>query len=221
MSQAYEILSDPEKRKTYDQYGLEFILRGHQEAPPQGPGDAGMGGMPFEGGMPSGFGMGGMPNGRGFHFSTGGGNGGFNFSSPEDIFSSFFKQGGANLGDDDDIFAQFGGGGRSGRSRSSRFAEPNSGSKQRAPTPEVTTVQRPLPVTLEQLFKGAKKKMNIKRKTFDAATGKRKMEEKMLEIDVKPGYKAGTTIKFKGWGDQEEGGTQDLVFLLAEVCLLH
>ena len=164
-----------------------------------------------------------MPGGgRSFHFSSSGGNGGFNFSNPEDIFSSFFKQGGASMGDDDDIFAILGGEARnSGGSRNSRFKDANSGMKQRAPTPEVTIVDRPLPVTLEQLFKGAKKKMNIKRKTFDEATGKRKMEEKMLEIDVKPGYKAGTKIKFKGFGDQEEGGTQDLHFIITEVCDLN
>lgn len=117
------------------------------------------------------------------------------------------------MGDDDDIFAQFGGGQPSGfgGSKASRFKQ------QRAPAPEPTTVERPLPVTLEQLFKGMKKKMNVKRKTFDPATGKRKLEEKVVEVDVKPGYKAGTKIKFKGWGDQDPNGTQDLHLIITEV----
>ncbi|KAI4245338.1 MAG: hypothetical protein LQ352_006591, partial [Teloschistes flavicans] len=64
----------PEKRKTYDQYGLEFILRGGAPPPEQS-----AGGNPFEGaggGYPFTSG-GGMPGGtRSFHFSTGGGGGG-------------------------------------------------------------------------------------------------------------------------------------------------
>ena len=172
------------------------------------------------GGMPAG--MGGMPGGRSFHFSTGGGNGGFSFSNADDIFTNFVRQGGANMGDDDDIFSILGGGrgfGGAGSTRSSRFRDANGGGKQRAPTPEVTTVERPLQLTLEQLFKGTKKKMNIKRKRFDKDTGKRSMEEKMLEIDIKPGYKAGTKIKYAGFGDQEEGGTQDLHFVVNEVSV--
>lgn len=179
--------------------------------------------MPF-GGMPGGFGgMGGMPGGgRTFHFSTGGGggNGGFSFSNPESIFSEFFRSGGAGMGDDDDVFANLGGGmgGRGGgfRTSSSRFRDSNGSSRQRPPTPEVTTVERSLPLTLEDLYTGTKKKMKIKRKTFDE-TGKRSVQDKILEMDIKPGLKAGSKIKFKGVGDQEEGGTQDLHFIVSEV----
>lgn len=178
-------------------------------------GFANMGGMPPGGG---GFGMGGMPGGgRSFHFSTNGGSG-FNFSNPEDIFSSFFKQGGANMGDDDDIFASFGGGGLGrGRGGGARGGAPRA--RPRARSPEVTTVEKPLPVSLEDLFKGALKKMKIKRKTFDPTTGKRSVEDSILDIKIEPGYKAGTKIKFKGVGDQEEGGTQDLHFIITEVSL--
>ncbi|KAL8677619.1 MAG: hypothetical protein Q9224_007179 [Gallowayella concinna] len=174
--------------------------------------------------MPGGFGgMPGMGGGgtRSFHFSSSGGpggsTGGFTFSNPESIFANFFKQGGAGTGDDDDIFAQFPGGslrggGSGGRSR---YGESGVG-RRRARTPEVTTVEKPLNVTLEELYSGTKKKMKIKRKTYDDGSGLRKVEDKILDMEIKPGYKAGTKLMFAGVGDQEEGGKQDLHFIVTE-----
>lgn len=182
--------------------------------------------MPFEGGrggMPGGFNMGGMPGGgRGFHFSTGGGgNGGFNFSDASSIFAEFMRQSGGGMGDDEGIFGNLGGGsmgGGFGGSGGSRSRQSGVRTRERALSPEVTTVDKVLPVTLEDLFKGAHKKMKIRRKIIDHTTGKRKLEEKIAEMDIKPGHKAGTKFTFRGWGDQdEEGGTQDLRFIIAEV----
>ena len=131
--------------------------------------------------------------------------------------------GGAGGDDFDDIFQHFGGAGRaSAGSRSSRVrstfggADAMGGGARRATTPEVTTVERPLPVSLEDLFNGVTKKMKIKRKMFDD-TGKRTTTDTVLEVPIKPGLKKGSKIRFKGVGDQEEGGQQDLVFIVEEV----
>lgn len=162
-----------------------------------------------------------MPGGgRTFHYSMGGGGGGGGLGGdPFKVFAEFMRGGGASMGDDDDIFSQFTGGGRSSRgSRKDSYA--GNSMRRRDRSPEVTTVERPLPVTLEELYRGTHKKMKIKRKTFDPRTQRQNVEDKILEMDIKPGYKAGTKMKFKGVGDQEEGGTQDLHFIITEVSTL-
>ena len=122
-------------------------------------------------------------------------------------------------GDDDDIFSSFGGLGGGGfggpraggaRSGSSPFM------RKREPEPETTVVEKPLPVSLEDLYNGCTKKLKVQRKTFDRQTGKQSVEDKILSVPIKKGLKAGSKIKYPDMGDQVEGGVQDLHFIVKE-----
>jgi hypothetical protein len=128
--------------------------------------------------------------------------GGFTFSNPESIFSEFLQ----GLEDR---------GGAGGFEN--HFSKPESPAPTPQATPEVTTVERPLPLTLEELFKGTHKRMKVTSMVFDVVTGKRVKKDKVLEMDIKPGLKKGSKIKFKGVGDEEEGGQQNLHFIVEEV----
>ena len=72
-------------------------------------------------------------------------------------------------------------------------------------------IKRQLQVSLEELFAGCTKRIKVTR----ARGGK--PEEKVLEIAVKPGWKAGTAVTFEREGDETPGGPPpDLVFVIAE-----
>lgn len=168
-----------------------------------------------------------MPEGFASFFSNaagggGGGGGGtrfsygFNFSDPNDLFRNTFRESSGGGDPFEDILFGATRGASAGRSRGPRGSFGSESMRARQPTPEVTTVERPLPLSLEDLFNGVTKKMKIKRKTFDE-TGKRITTDTVLEVPIKPGLKKGSKIRFKGVGDQEEGGQQDLVFIVEEV----
>jgi DnaJ family protein B protein 4 len=74
-------------------------------------------------------------------------------------------------------------------------------------------ITRPLKVSLEDLYSGTVKHLKVGRKLLDGTT-----EDKVLEIQIHPGWKSGTKIRFPHAGNEQppKGEAQDLVFVVEE-----
>jgi len=204
ISEAYEVLSDKDKRAIYDQYGEEGL----------------------KGGIPGGN-AGGQFNGSGPNFAPfnfGGGNGVFRkFSfSNNDAFSTFSRTFGSDFGFGD-MFGNLGGG-------SGGFSSMGGGRHQQSPNSSMFSQEEPMDyenfggghsakrqkkqdepifknlfVSYEDLMTGCTKKLKITRQVMNPDGRSMRSDEKILVVEIKKGWKEGTKITFKGEGDQKPG----------------
>ncbi|XP_010546038.1 PREDICTED: dnaJ homolog subfamily B member 13 [Tarenaya hassleriana] len=208
ISEAYDVLSDLQKRQIYDLYGEEGLKSG--QFPPSTASSSSSAAASSSSRGPPHF------NGRHQH-------------RPHPPSPSSFR---FNPRDADDIYAEFfgsdGGGGGGGGGRGNRVfrdvhfknghfggghygANGYGGEMRKAPA-----VENPLLCSLEDLYKGVKKKMKISRNVYDAS-GKVRSVEEILTIELKPGWKKGTKITFPEKGNQEPGiMPADLIFVVGE-----
>lgn len=72
-------------------------------------------------------------------------------------------------------------------------------------------------VSLEDIATGTTKKMKISRKVLNSDNRSTHLEDKVLTIDIKPGWKAGTKITFPREGDQGPNTIPaDIVFVIKD-----
>eukprot|EP00088_Acartia_fossae_P054475 TRINITY_DN6263_c0_g1_i1.p1 TRINITY_DN6263_c0_g1~~TRINITY_DN6263_c0_g1_i1.p1 ORF type:complete len:362 (-),score=90.61 TRINITY_DN6263_c0_g1_i1:424-1509(-) len=213
IAEAYEVLSDKKKRDVYDQYGEEGL---------SGKFGSGMGNS--TGSTSSNYTFHGDPRATFAQF--------FGTSNPFENFfnmpgmagNQFFNTDGMDGMDKDDPFGGLGGlgsglGGGFGHGRTpfrSQSFNVGSGTGARKDKQQDPPVEHDLYVSLDDICKGVTKRMKISRRVV-SNDGTARKEEKVLTINVKPGWKSGTKITFQREGDQAPNKIPaDIVFIIRD-----
>ena len=195
IAEAYEVLSNKEKIEIFDKYGEEGLKANSGSGP-------GNGGFSYE-----------------FH------------GDPREIFSRIFGNdnpfgnvfGGTGSGAN--IFMQTSGeedmdyipsGGFNGMSFMSGGMNGPGGMFGRTKKSRDPPIEHDVNVSLEELYNGCTKKLKISRRVM-SPDGTSSIQEKVLQVNVKPGWKAGTKVTFQQEGDQYPGRIPaDVVFIIKE-----
>ncbi|UJR14804.1 hypothetical protein I4U23_001791 [Adineta vaga] len=149
ISEAYEMLSDPQKRSIYDRFGSDDVRNC------------------FNGDSRTHF---------RYPFSTGHSHSSFATSSTYDPLNNYYI----------------------------KYKDP--------------TTFYDLYITLDEVLKGATRKLKVTRNRYKADLNTTVKDEKVLEIQIKPGWKEGTKITFENEGDEGDQYTiaGDIVFIIRD-----